>query len=196
MESSKKPTGLIVAIIAVLVIAGAAVLMMNNNDETATTQESTSQTTETSQNEAQPSQNIVGLASQTASLSTLVSAVQAADLVETLQSDGPFTVFAPTNDAFSALPAGTLDTLLQPENKSQLAGILTYHVVSAKALSSSLTNGQQITTVQGEKLTVKIAGSTVSIVDAKGNEAVVTQADIEASNGVVHVINKVLLPAN
>ncbi|MCW1908396.1 MAG: fasciclin domain-containing protein [Candidatus Saccharibacteria bacterium] len=194
MESSKKSTGLIIGIVLLLLVVGGAALMMNNDDETVN-QETTSQTDQSDQTaETQPS-NIVGLASETASLSTLVTAVQAADLVETLQSKGPFTVFAPTNTAFSALPAGTLDTLLKPENKSQLSSILTYHVVPAKAMSSDLTNGQEITTVQGEKLTVKITGSTVYIVDAKGNEARVEQADIEASNGVVHVISNVLLPS-
>jgi uncharacterized surface protein with fasciclin (FAS1) repeats len=195
MESSKKSTGLIIGIVLVLILVGGAALMMNNNDEEATTKETTSQTEQSEQTAETQQANIVGLASQTASLSTLVTAVQAADLVETLQGEGPFTVFAPTNNAFAALPAGTVDNLLKPENKSQLSSILTYHVVPAKAMSSELTNGQEITTVQGEKLTVKITGSMVYIVDAKGNEARVEQADIEASNGVVHVISSVLLPS-
>lgn len=121
--------------------------------------------------------------------------MQAADLVGTLQGEGPFTVFAPTNDAFAALPEGTLGSLLLPENKNQLAGVLTYHVVDGNVVSSDLSDGQVVTTVQGEKLTVSIMDGKVYITDAKGGKVMVTQADVDASNGVVHVIDSVLLPS-
>jgi uncharacterized surface protein with fasciclin (FAS1) repeats len=133
--------------------------------------------------------DIVTLATETPSLSTLVAAVKAAGLVETLQGEGPFTVFAPTNAAFAALPAGTLEDLLKPENKAKLVKILTYHVVSGTVMSGDLSNGQKAATVQGEEVTVKIDGKNVMIDGAK-----VVSADIKASNGVVHVIDKIIMP--
>jgi len=133
-------------------------------------------------------QDIVDLAVATESLSTLVAAVQAGDLVETLKGEGPFTVFAPTNEAFAALPEGTLDNLLKPENKDQLVAILTYHVVAGKVMSTDLTNGMEAETVNG-------ASATITTTDgAKVNGASVVMADVEASNGVVHVIDAVILP--
>lgn len=134
-------------------------------------------------------QDIVELAVATDFLSTLVAAVKAGDLVGTLQGDGPFTVFAPTNDAFAALPAGTLETLLKPENKDQLVSILTYHVVPGKVMSTDLSDGMMAATANGAKVSVKIGDGKVMI-----NDATVTTADISASNGVVHVIDKVILP--
>ncbi len=133
-------------------------------------------------------QDIVDLAVATESLSTLVTAVQAGGLVETLKGDGPFTVFAPTNEAFAALPEGTLENLLKPENKDQLAAILTYHVVAGKVMSSDLSDGMEAETVNG-------ASATITTTDgAKVNGANVVMADVEASNGVVHVIDAVILP--
>ena len=134
-------------------------------------------------------QNIVELAGGTANLSTLVAAVKAGDLVETLQGEGPFTVFAPTDEAFAALPEGTLESLLKPENKDKLVRILTYHVVSGKVKSSDLKNGMKAKTVQGGDIKISLAGKKVSI-----NDASVTSADVMASNGVVHVIDKVIMP--
>ncbi len=132
---------------------------------------------------------------------TLVAAVKAAGLVETLKSAGPFTVFAPTNAAFAALPAGTVDTLLKPENKAALSGILTYHVVpgriDSKAIAARIKAGKgtaTYTTVQGEPLTFKAMGKNVTVTDAKGNSAKVTIANVYQSNGVIHVIDKVLMP--
>jgi uncharacterized surface protein with fasciclin (FAS1) repeats len=142
-------------------------------------------------NEAKHDHNnsdIVELAVQTEALSTLVAAVQAADLVETLQSEGPFTVFAPTNDAFAALPDGTLESLLEEANKGQLTDILTYHVVPGKVMSSDLSDGMTATTVQGQEITINV-GNGVTV-----NGANVVQADIEATNGVVHVIDAVIIP--
>jgi uncharacterized surface protein with fasciclin (FAS1) repeats len=135
--------------------------------------------------------NIVGVAQGTNQLSTLVQAVTAADLATTLQGKGPYTVFAPTDQAFQGLPKGTLDTLLKPANKDQLTSVLTYHVVPGKVTAAQLKDGQELTTVNGEKLTVSIDGKTVKVGDAT-----VTKADVPASNGVVHVIDTVLQPAS
>jgi uncharacterized surface protein with fasciclin (FAS1) repeats len=133
--------------------------------------------------------DIVDLAISQETLSTLVAAVKAAGLVETLKGTGPFTVFAPTNDAFKALPAGTLESLLKPENKQQLADILTYHVVSGKVMSTDLKDGMKAKTVQGGEVKIGVSKDGVSV-----NEAKVIKADVNASNGVVHVIDKVILP--
>jgi uncharacterized surface protein with fasciclin (FAS1) repeats len=132
---------------------------------------------------------------------TLVAAVKAAGLVDTLKGAGPFTVFAPTNAAFAALPAGTVDTLLKPENKATLTSVLTYHVVpgalDAKALRTQVKAGKgkaMLKTVQGEQLTVTDMGNHVMVTDAKGNVAHVTIANVYQKNGVIHVVDKVLMP--
>ena len=132
---------------------------------------------------------------------TLVAAVKAAGLVDTLKGKGPFTVFAPTNEAFAALPAGTVDTLLKPENKSALTKVLTYHVVSGKmdsaALSKAIDAGggkAMLTEVSGGMLTATKSGSTIMLTDESGGMAHVTIADVVQSNGVIHVVDKVLLP--
>lgn len=196
MENSSKTMGIVAAIIGLAVIGGGVFWVLNRDDsssETTTTENTTTEQQTTEQEEA-VSSDIVELASSTPALSTLVTAVKAASLVETLQGDGPFTVFAPTDTAFAALPAGTLDSLLLPENVDKLKSILTYHVVAGKVLSSDLSDGQVVTTVQGATLTVKIAGGKASLIDAKGTEVSIDQVDVEASNGVVHVIGGVLLP--
>ncbi|WP_339869820.1 fasciclin domain-containing protein [uncultured Algoriphagus sp.] len=133
--------------------------------------------------------DIVDLAVSQDFLTTLVAAVKAGDLVATLKGDGPFTVFAPTNDAFAKLPAGTVENLLKPENKAQLVKILTYHVVPGKVMSSDLKNGQMAKTVEGSSIKVTLADGKAMI-----NNATVTAADIEADNGVVHVIDTVIMP--
>lgn len=134
------------------------------------------------------SKNIVELAAETESLSTLVAAVQAAGLADVLSGDGPFTVFAPTNAAFEKLPAGTVESLLKPENKDQLVAILTYHVIGAKVMSTDLENGMKATTVQGQEVSIDLTNG------VKVNNATVTAADVNASNGVVHIIDTVILP--
>ena len=148
--------------------------------------------------------DIVANASNSHDHTTLVSAVQAAGLVETLQGPGPYTVFAPTNAAFDALPAGTVDGLLEPDSKDQLTGVLTYHVVEGSLDAAALTqqieagNGEaRLTTVAGGELVAKAnpAGG-VTITDAQGNTANVTTADLRSSNGVIHVVDKVLMPAS
>ncbi|MGA8156659.1 MAG: fasciclin domain-containing protein [Rhodoplanes sp.] len=149
-----------------------------------------------------PSKNIIQNAVNSKDHTTLVAAVKAAGLVETLQGAGPFTVFAPTNAAFGKLPAGTVDNLVKPENKGTLTSILTYHVVpgrmTAAGLMKAVKEGDgaaKLKTVQGEELTVKQAGpGKLTITDAKGDTATVTIANVLQSNGVIHVIDTVLMP--
>lgn len=148
-----------------------------------------------------PSKNIVENAMNSKDHTTLVAAVKAAGLVETLQGDGPFTVFAPTNNAFDKLPAGTVDKLLQPAMKQQLTGVLTYHVVPGKLDSRMLMKmvkdgggKAMLTTVQGEKLTVMQSDKGLWVVDAKGGKAWVSTKDVYQKNGVIHVIDHVLMP--
>lgn len=140
-------------------------------------------------------QNIVQIAAGNSDFSTLVAAVKAAGLVDTLSGAGPFTVFAPTNEAFAALPPGTLDALLKPENKGTLTSILTYHVVSGSVFAKDVTAGS-VMTLNGAKFTVSIDNGSVFITDGKGNKAKIVKTDIAATNGVIHVIDAVLLPAS
>ncbi len=142
------------------------------------------------------SKNIIQNAVNSKDHTTLVAAVKAAGLVETLEGKGPFTVFAPTNAAFGKLPAGTVDTLVKPENKPTLTKILTYHVVPGKLEASSLTDGRKLKTVEGEELTVRKSGDKVTIVDAKGGSSIVTIPNVNQSNGVIHVVDTVLMPAS
>ena len=148
-----------------------------------------------------PSKDIIDNAVNSKDHTTLVAAVKAAGLVDTLKTPGPFTVFAPTNAAFSALPAGTVDTLLKPENKATLSKVLTYHVVPGRVDAAALAqqiragNGKaMLKTASGGMLTATMSGSNVVITDDKGGAATVTIADVYQSNGVIHVVNKVLLP--
>jgi uncharacterized surface protein with fasciclin (FAS1) repeats len=143
-----------------------------------------------------PSRNIIQNAVNSKDHTTLVAAVKAAGLVETLEGKGPFTVFAPTNAAFGKLPAGTVDTLVKPESKATLTKILTYHVVAGKLEASDLSDGKKLKTVEGEELIVKKADGRVMIVDAKGGTATVTISNVNQSNGVIHVIDTVLMPAS
>lgn len=134
--------------------------------------------------------DIVDTAIEAGQFNTLVAAVQAADLVETLKGEGPFTVFAPTDEAFAKLPEGTVEDLLKPENKEQLVGILTHHVVSGKVMSSDLAGkSMEVATVQGDNISIDAQGSKVKV-----GTATVLNADIEADNGVIHVIDSVILP--
>lgn len=148
-----------------------------------------------------PSKNIVENAVNSKDHTTLVTAVKAAGLVETLQSAGPFTVFAPTDKAFGKLPAGTVETLVKPENKSTLTGILTYHVVAgrldAKELARRIKEGNgtaELTTVNGGKLWVMMNGNKVVLKDEKGGMSTVTIKDVYQSNGVIHVVDNVVMP--
>ncbi len=150
--------------------------------------------------EAPAAQTIVGVAQGNGNFSTLVTAVQAADLAATLNGNGPFTVFAPTDAAFQKLPAGTVETLLKPENKAKLAGVLTYHVVSGKYTAADILgaiekdNGQfVITTVEGGTLTATLNDGKVMLKDGKGNMSTVVMTDVAASNGVIHAIDAVVM---
>ncbi len=151
---------------------------------------------------AQKKSDIVDVAAGSKDHTTLVAAVKAAELVETLKGAGPFTVFGPTNAAFDKLPAGTVESLLKPESKAQLSGILTYHVVagnlSAKDVLAAIKKGNGtavLTTVAGGKLSAALENGKVVITDEKGGKATVTATDLKASNGVIHVVDAVLLPA-
>jgi uncharacterized surface protein with fasciclin (FAS1) repeats len=200
---------LAIGIIAVIVIIGGIILLSGDNsspvattETSPTTQEANMEqdtmamdetTTDTMDTEAETTMeepDIVDTAVATEDLSTLVTAVTEAELVTTLQGEGPFTVFAPTNAAFASLPAGTLETLLIPDNQADLQSILTYHVVPGEVLASDLADGMTVETVNGEILTFGVDASGVTI----NGSATVTMADITTSNGVVHVIDSVLLP--
>ena len=150
---------------------------------------------------AQKSKNIVEIAAGSSDFTTLVTALKTADLVSALEAKGPFTVFAPTNDAFAKLPAGTVETLLEEENKAKLSGILTYHVVSgnldAAAVIDAIKKGKGkavLTTLSGAELTASIVKGKVVLTDGNGGQAIVTSTDLKASNGIIHVIDGVLLP--
>jgi len=145
-----------------------------------------------------PSKNIVENAVNSQDHTTLVAAVKAAGLVDTLSSPGPFTVFAPTNEAFAKLPPGTVDTLVKPENKDTLTKVLTYHVVAGRLSTADLMqmakDGKVLTTVEGEPLTVSVKHRHVVLTDAKGGMSMVTIANVYQSNGVIHVVDTVLMP--
>jgi uncharacterized surface protein with fasciclin (FAS1) repeats len=152
-------------------------------------------TTTAPMDEVMATGTIVDVAVSDPDFSTLVSAIQAAGLAETLNGEGPFTVFAPTNDAFAKIPAATLQSLLEPANKATLTKILTYHVVAAQVMAADVTPGE-VVTVEGQPFTVEVEGTDVYIVDGKGGRAQVVTTDVEASNGVIHVIDTVLIPAD
>ncbi len=148
-----------------------------------------------------PTKDIIDNAVNSKDHTTLVAAVKAAGLVDTLKGPGPFTVFAPTDAAFGKLPAGTVETLVKPENKDTLTSILTYHVVAGKVSAADVVNAikdgggkAELTTVQGGKLTASMMGDRVMLTDAKGNMAHVTIADVNQSNGVIHVVDGVVMP--
>lgn len=168
----------------------------NNNDPVKNSSEKSSET-----ERLKEKQTIVGVAASNDNFSTLVAAVKAADLVATLNSEGPFTVFAPTNEAFAKLPEGTVESLLKAENKGTLTSILTYHVVAGKFMAADVlkaikdNNGKfSITTVNGEKLTAYVKDGKVMLKDAKGNKSTIILTDVDASNGVIHAIDQVVMP--
>ncbi len=194
MDSKTKNTLIASAVVFGLIVGGLAIAANNNSNEKDS---KTTNSTSTPATTPPPAKKVtvVDAASSNTSFSTLVAAVKAADLVTTLSdTSAKFTVFAPTNDAFAKLPAGTLDTLLKPENKSTLSGILTYHVVSGEVLASQLSNNQKVKTVNGAELTVKLEGGKAMLVDAKGGMSNITQTDLKTDNGVIHVIDTVVMP--
>lgn len=185
--------------LSIVMMAVAAVLFSNTSfAQTAMQKE---KTVEVGGAPMYPSKDIVSNAANSKDHTTLVAAVKAAGLVETLQSPGPFTVFAPTNEAFKMLPAGTVDNLLKPENKSMLTSILTYHVVAGKwnavDIAKKIKEGNgtaTVTTVSGGRLMLGMEGKKLAVKDEKGGVAYVTIKDVDQSNGVIHVIDHVLLP--
>ena len=187
MKTRKNPLA-VAAVLAVGMLAAAC-----GSSSSSASSPTSSTTPAATASAATASKNIVQIAESNPNFSTLVSAVKAAGLVSTLEGSGPFTVFAPTNAAFAALPAGTLPTLLEPANKAMLTRILTYHVVSGALKADQIMPGA-VKTVNGATFTVNSAGGKLTITDGKGNTAQIFQTNIVASNGVIHVINAVLLP--
>jgi len=179
---TKKIIPLAVILIAIVIISTGCT--GNKNDQTPNNNNITNNNNQTNH---MNKNNILETAAQAGQFNTLASAIKAAELTEILSGPGPFTVFAPTDEAFAKLPAGTLDSLL--ENKDELAKILTYHVISGKVMATDVINLSEAETVQGGKLTINASDNGVKI-----NQATVTQTDIEASNGIIHVIDAVLLP--
>ncbi|MTD44701.1 fasciclin domain-containing protein [Conexibacter sp. W3-3-2] len=185
----KFPTRITAGVIVGVLSIGGLAACGDDEDESASTGTTTAAPADTATTAPEAgAQDIVALAQATPDLSTLVQAVTAADLVETLQGEGPFTVFAPSNAAFEAAN-DVVAPLLEPDMKAQLADVLTYHVVPGKLTAADLKDGDELTTVQGGKLTVKVADGAVTI-----NDIPVEMPDVEASNGVVHVIGGVLVP--
>ena len=178
-----------IALFALAALTMGSFVACNNDGEKTTEATNTVVKEEPVTPKAEAPKDVVDIAIGSPDHTTLVAAVKAAGLVETLKGAGPFTIFAPTNAAFAALPAGTVDGLLKPEKKADLTSILTYHVVAGAVKSSELKDGQKIKTLQGGELTVAIKGGVVSI-----NGADVTAADLTGSNGVVHIIDAVLMP--
>ena len=185
-------------VVAVLALALTTTAACSSTDsaDTATSAPTTVETPmESTSPDAMMEKDIVDTAVAAGDFTTLTTALTAAGLVETLKGAGPFTVFAPTDEAFAALPTGALDTLLA-DASGALKSVLTYHVVPGKVMAADVItlNGQKVKTVNGAEITVNVDGSMVSLTDAKGNTVNVTMTDIEASNGVIHVIDAVLMP--
>lgn len=185
---------------AAVAIFGLVATSCGQKENTEMTTEETMETTTVTDTET-VSPNIVGVASGNENFSTLVTAVTAAGLGETLSGEGPFTVFAPTNDAFAKLPAGTVEMLLKPENIEKLKSILTYHVVSGKFDAATVidaikanNNKYTVTTVQGAKIDLSLKDDSVMLTDATGAMSMVTMPDVPASNGIIHAIDTVVMP--
>jgi uncharacterized surface protein with fasciclin (FAS1) repeats len=189
----KKKT-IILIVVAVLVIAGGVaaywffVLNSSNSDD------KTQMTTQSEASKPVSDKDVATLIADTGNLSNFNDALKAANLTTTLTGVGPYTVLAPSNNAFNALPSGTLDRLLKPENAQSLSSILSYHIAAGSLLTSQLTNGQKVKTTNGQEVIVSVDGTNVYFIDAKGNKALVTKSDIKAKNGVIHIIDAVLLP--
>jgi uncharacterized surface protein with fasciclin (FAS1) repeats len=186
-----------IPVVAALTLSlGLAACGSDDSTDEATPAETTSSAPATTEaTEEAAGDDIVDTAVAAGDFTTLATALEAAGLVETLKGDGPFTVFAPTDDAFAALPEGTVDTLLE-DPQGDLTDILTYHVVDGQVMAADVVglDGQEVETLQGASFTVNVDGDTVTLTDAAGNTVNVTQTDVEASNGVIHVIDGVLMP--
>ncbi len=187
--------------LSILAVAGLLFMSCGETKKEETKEQATSEVMEVPVVAEVQTPNIVGVAAANENFSTLVAAVKAAELVETLSGAGPFTVFAPTNDAFAKLPAGTVEGLLKPESKGTLTSILTYHVVSgsfnAAAVIDAINSNKgkfTVTTVQGGDITLSLKDGKVMLTDAKGGMATVVIADVAASNGIIHAIDSVVMP--
>ena len=196
-----KTSLLAVALTAAVSLAGCSMDTMNTRDSMGASASASASNPMVGGAAMLRTRDIIDNAVNSADHTTLVAAVKAAGLVDTLKSAGPFTVFAPTNAAFAKLPAGTVDTLLKPENKRTLTTVLTYHVVPGKLDAAELINriragkgSASLVTAQGGALTASLRGGSVIVTDAKGGSSVVTTADLYQSNGVIHVIDTVLMP--
>lgn len=206
MESSKHAATVVTLVVGLLIGGGSGYAIGHNKDSNTKDSKMTASTSATADSDGVTvggakmvaTKDIVDNAVNAKNVTTVVAAVKAAGLVDTLKSTGPFTVFAPNNDAFAALPAGTVDTLLKPENKATLVSILTYHVVpgtyTTAALRAMATKGETLTTVQGQVLTPVVVDNQLEIQDAKGNKVAIETPDVISSNGVTHVIKAVLMP--
>lgn len=188
------------AAVALSIAVGVTGCAMNSDDEPMSSGSTNSSmgTTRVGGAEMYPNRNVVENAANAPNLTTLVAAVQAAGLAETLSGPGPFTVFAPDNDAFAALPAGAVDNLLLPANRAQLQSVLTYHVVPGRLTAADLMSrirNATLTTVNGQSLRLSMQGSSIVLMGANNSRATVEQADVMQSNGVAHVIGGVLMPS-
>jgi uncharacterized surface protein with fasciclin (FAS1) repeats len=195
----KTKTLMIALVMSSFVLSTACANNEKDNKQNATTETTTEKTVEVEETIQTP--NIVGVAASNENFTTLVAAVKAAGLVETLSGKGPFTVFAPVNAAFDKLPEGTVASLLKPESKATLTAILTYHVVAGKFMAADVVkaiganNGKfSIPTVQGSMLTATLSNGNVILTDAKGNKSTIIITDVAASNGVIHAIDTVVMP--
>ncbi len=183
----------------ILLATAAATAMLlascgSDDEPTASSPSATTEATQPADDGAASAETITDVVAGNPEFSTLLAAVKAAGLGETLSGEGPFTVFAPTDAAFAELPPKTLETLLKPANQDQLTAILTYHVVPAEVMAADVKAGT-VATVNGAPFTIALDGGAVEITDGQGNQATVTDTDIDAKNGVIHVIDSVLLPA-
>lgn len=186
---------IILAIVALVIIGVSAFtvwfFMLNSSDGSGSKD---TQNTESQANKPASTKDITELISSTGNLSTLNDILQSTGVSTILKGEGPFTVFAPTNAAFTALPSGTLERLQKPENNSQLSAITKYHVAAGSLLASQLTNGQKVKTLNDQEVVVSLVDKNVYIIDAKGGKALVTKSDIKAKNGVIQTVDAVLLP--
>jgi len=189
----KKRT-IILMVISVLLIAAASAAYWFFVLNTSTDDTKQTQTTQSEASKPASDKDVATLIANTGNLSTFNDSLKAVGLAATLEGAGPFTVFAPSNAAFSALPSGTLDRLQKPENAALLAGILNYHIAPGSLLTSQLTNMQKIKTANGQEVVASLADASTYVMDAKGDKALVTKADMKAKNGVIHIIDTVLLP--
>lgn len=191
--SMKKKKLIFLLIVAVLIITAGVLaywLYIGGVSEEGTKQQST----QSEASKPASDKDIAGLIESTGSLSTLKDVLTASAVAETLKATGPYTVVAPNNAAFSALSSGTVERFLKPENAKQLSSIANYFVISGQVLTDQLTNGQRLKTLNGQEVIVELADGNVYFVDAKGNKALVIKSDMKAKNGVIHVVDTVILP--